>query len=84
MRQLAARFRLSLSGVRDLLSRYRATGAVAPPPHGGGYPAQLTASGLETRKTLAHATPDATLQDLRTRLASTQQVTVSRATLSRA
>jgi transposase len=27
MRQLAARFRLSLSGVRDLLTRYRTTGS---------------------------------------------------------
>jgi transposase len=84
MRQLAARFRLSLSCVRDLLSRYRATGDVAPHPHGGGYPAKLKAPGLEALKTLVHATPDATLQELRTRLAATQQVTVSRATISRA
>jgi transposase len=35
MRQLAVRFRLSLSCVRDLLTRYRATGGVAPkPPYG--------------------------------------------------
>jgi transposase len=84
MRQLATRFRLSLSCVRDLLRRYRATGDVAPQPHGGGSPAKLTASGLETLKTLVHATPDATLQELRTRLATTQQVTVSPATISRA
>ena len=36
MRQLAARFRLSLSCGRDLLTRYRTTGSVAPKPHGGG------------------------------------------------
>lgn len=84
MRQLATRFRLSLSCVRDLLRRYRATGDVAPQPHGGGSPAKLTTSGLETLKTLVHATPDATLQELRTRLATTQQVTVSPATISRA
>jgi transposase len=84
MRQLAVRFRLSLSCVRDLLIRYRATGDVAPQPHGGGYPAKLKATDLEALKTLVHATPDATLQELRTRLATTQQVTVSRATISRA
>jgi transposase len=84
MRQLATRFRLSLSCVRDLLLRYRATGDVAPQPHGGGYPAKLDVTGLETLKTLVHATPDATLQELRTRLATTQQVMVSPATISRA
>jgi transposase len=84
MRQLAARFRLSLSCVRDLLRRYRTTGDVAPQPHGGGYPAKLNATGLEALKTLVHITPDATLQELRTRLATTQQLTVSAATISRA
>jgi transposase len=84
MRQLAVRFRLSLSCVRDLLTRYRATGDVAPKPHGGGYPAKLNATSRAALKTLVHATPDATLQELRTRLAATQQVTVSPATISRA
>jgi transposase len=84
MRQLAARFRLSLSCVRDLLTRYHTTGDVAPQPHGGGYPAKLDAAGLEALKTLVHATPDAMLQELRTRLATTQQLTVSSATISRA
>ena len=84
MRQLAARFRLSLSCVRDLLTRYRTTGDVAPKPHGGGYPAKLTTEGLEALKTLVHATPDATLQELGTQLSTTQQVTVSPATISRA
>jgi transposase len=84
MRQLATRFRLSLSCVRDLLTRYRTTGDVAPKSHGGGYPAKLDIKGLEVLKTLVHTTPDATLQELRTRLATTQQLTVSAATLSRA
>jgi transposase len=84
MRQIAARFRLSLSCVRDLLTRYRTTGDVAPKPHGGGYPAKLGPAGLEALKTLVHATPDATLQELRTRLSATQQVIVSPATISRA
>jgi transposase len=84
MRQLAARFRLSLSCVRDLLTRYRTTGDVAPKPHGGGYPAKLNTKGLKALKTLVHATPDATLQELGAQLSTTQQVTVSPATISRA
>lgn len=84
MRQLAVRFRLSLSCVRDLLTRYRATGDVAPKPHGGGYPAKLDALGLAALKTLVQATPEATLPELGTRLATTQQITVSPATISRA
>jgi transposase len=36
MRQLATWFRVSLRCVRDLLTRYRATGDAAPKPHGGG------------------------------------------------
>ena len=72
MRQLATRFRLSLSCVRDLLTRYRTTGDVTPKPHGGGYPAKLDASSLDALKTLVHATPDATLQELCTRLSATQ------------
>jgi transposase len=84
MRQLAVRFQLSLSCVRDLLTRYRATGDVAPKPHGGGYPAKLDARGLNALKILVQAIPEATLQELGTRLATTQQITVSRATISRA
>lgn len=84
MRQLAARFRLSLSCVRDLLTRYRPTGHVAPKPHGGGSPAKHKTTGREALKTLVHATPDATLQELGAQLSTTQQVTVSPATMSRA
>jgi transposase len=84
MRQLATRFRVSLSCVRDLLTRYRATGDVAPKPHGGGYPAKLAAAGCDALKTLVQATPDATLQELRPRLSATHQGSVSQATISRA
>jgi transposase len=84
MRQLATRFCVSLSCVRDLLTRYRTTGGVAPRPHGGGYPAKLDALGCAALKTLVDATPDATLQELRTCLSATHQVSVSQATISRA
>ena len=35
MRQLATRFAVSLSVVCDLITRHRATGNIAPKPHGG-------------------------------------------------
>ena len=84
MRQLAARFRVSLSCVRALLTRYRASGDVAPQPHGGGSPAKLDPAGCDALKALVQATPDATLQELSAQLSRTQQVTVSPATISRA
>jgi transposase len=84
MRQLAARFRVSLSCVRDLLTRYRASGDVAPQAHGGGYRAKLDPAGCDALKALVQATPDATLQELSSQLSRTQQVTVSPATISRA
>ena len=84
MRQLASRLRVSLSCVRDLLTRYRATGDVAPKPHGGGYPAKLGAAGRDALQALVQATPEATLHELGTQLSTTQQVTVSQATISRA
>jgi transposase len=83
MRPWARRFRVSLSCVRDRLTRYRAPGDVAPQPHGGGSPAKRDATGCDALKALVHATPEATLQELRTRLATTQQLTVSAATISR-
>ena len=83
MRQLAARFRLSLSCVRDLLTRYRLTGDVMPKPHGGGYPAKLDATRLALVRTAVEHQPDATLQELCDSLRTTVQLTVSLATMSR-
>jgi transposase len=84
LRQLVARCRVSLSCIRDLLTRYRATGDVAPKPHGGGSPAKLDAAGRDALQALVQAPPAATLLELRTPLATPQQVTVSQATISRA
>jgi transposase len=84
MRPLATRFRLRLRWVRALLTRYRTPGDVALTPQGGGYPAKLDAPGLDALQPLVHAPPEATLQELRTRLSATQQGVVSPAALSRA
>lgn len=83
MRQLATRFAVSLSCVCALITRHRATGSVAPKPHGGGYPAKLQPAGLEVVQGLVQAEPDATLKELCTRLHTATQVTVSRPTMSR-
>src|SRR5918911_4406928 len=84
MRQLATRFRVSLSCLRALLTRYRATGDVAPKPPGGGYPATLGAAGRDALHALVQASPEATLQELGTQFSMTQPVTVRQATISRA
>jgi transposase len=84
MRQLASRFCVSLGCVRDLLRRYRATGDVAPKPHGGGAPTKLQASQLAVIQRVVQQQSDATLAALCTHLQATTQVTVSSATMSRA
>jgi transposase len=83
MRQLATRFAVSLSCVCDLITCHRATGNVAPKPHGGGYPAKLHPAGLAVVRGLVQAEPDATLKELCTRVHAAIQVTVSRPTMSR-
>ncbi len=40
-RQLAQRFRVSLSFVKRLLKRYKDTGKIEPKPHGGGQRSKL-------------------------------------------
>ncbi len=50
-RQLAKRFRVSLSFVQNLLKRYRIDGTVEPREHGGGQPAKLSLEQeLEARR----------------------------------
>ena len=83
MCQLAARFRLSLSGVRDLLTRYRLTGNVTPKPHGGCYPTTWDATRLARVRTVIPPQPATTLQELCDSLRAPAQLTVRPATMSR-
>jgi transposase len=48
MRQLAARFAVSLDFVWRLMERYRHTHSVTPQPHGGGIPRKLSPSQEDT------------------------------------
>lgn len=83
-RQLAERFKVSLSFIRDLSRRYRETGTVEPKPHGGGAVAKLGIKQLPVVKALVMAQPDALLEELCERFAEKTGVTMSVSTLQRA
>ena len=82
-RQLAKRFRVSLSFVQSLLQRYRQVGTVEPKAHGGGNPAKLSPEQLEVVEQLVAEDNDATLKELCLLLQQRTQVKVSRATMGR-
>jgi transposase len=83
-RQLAKRFKVSLSFVRDLTRRYRETGKVEPKPHGGGAVAKLGAAQLPIVQALIEAQPDALLEELCERFATKTGIDVSVSTMQRA
>lgn len=83
-RQLAKRFKVSLSFVRDITRRYRQTGTVEPKPHGGGAVAKLGQSQLLIVKALVEAQPDALLEELCAGLAQNSGINVSVSTMQRA
>jgi transposase len=67
-RQLARRFRVSLTFVAGLVQQYRHTGDVAPKPHGGGHPPALEEATRQRLRQLVQEQPDATLAELRQQL----------------
>jgi transposase len=80
LRQIARRFRVSVSFVTRLLKRYRGTSSLEPRAHGGGHPPSLGPEDLERLRELVRQQPDATLEELRQRLgASCSTMTISRA-----
>jgi transposase len=83
-RQLAERFKVSLSFVRDLRRHYRETGTVEPKPHGGGAVAKLGAVQLPIVEALIDAQPDALLEELCERFAQNSGIQVSPSTMQRA
>lgn len=68
-RQLAERFAVSLSFVRDLMRHYRETGTVQLKPHGGGAVAKVGKEQLPIVEALVKAQPDAPLTELCERFA---------------
>lgn len=83
-RQLAKRFKVSLSFVRDLMRHHRQTGTVQPKPRGGGAVAKLGKEQLPIVEALVKAQPDALLVELCQRFAGQTGVEVSVSTMQRA
>lgn len=82
-RQLAERFNVSLSFVRDLMRRYRETGSVESLPSRGrpGATATIDSSLLSVVEQLVQAQPDALLTELCERFSKRTTITVSISTM---
>lgn len=83
-RQLAERFKVSLSFIRDLRRHHRETGSVQPKPHGGGAVAKLGLEQLLIVEALVKAQPDALLRELCERFTEKTGGMVSVSTMQRA
>src|SRR3954454_8723551 len=68
IRQIAARFVVSLSFVVRLLQTYRRTGSIRPKPHARGSRPAFGPGDLDRLRELVEQQPDATLDELRRRL----------------
>ena len=62
--QVAARFAVSVSWVRKLLRQRRATGSIAPRPHGGGRAPAFDEGASRRLREAVRADDDATLAEL--------------------
>ncbi len=82
-RQLAKRFRVSLSFVQTLLKRYRETGKLEPKPHAGGQSPKLSPEQSALIPKLVAEDNAATLEQLCERLEQRTGIKVSRATMGR-
>src|SRR5215207_6336408 len=67
-REIARRFRVSLSFVARLMQRRRQTGDLAPKPHGGGRSPALDEPARQRLRALLREQPDLTLAELRQHL----------------
>jgi len=83
-RQLAERFKVSLSFIRDLMRHHRETGTVQPKSHGGGAVAKLGKEQLPIVEALVKAQADVLLTELCERFTGQTGVEVSVATMQRA
>ena len=82
-RQLAKRFRVSLTFIENLLKRYRTDGTLEPRAHGGGRLAKLSPEQEAVLATLVEEDNDAILVELCDRLEQRVSVRISRATMGR-
>ena len=84
VRDLAKRFAVAPNTVYEYVTRKRATGSVAPSPHGGGVSRKIDQVGLQHVRALLEEKNDRTLDELGNELAERYSLTVSRSTLARA
>ena len=77
--EVAERFNVSGSTVRRLLARRAATGSVAALPHAGGFGSRVDEAARAVLRGLVADRPDATLEELRGRLADRAGVRVTAA-----
>jgi transposase len=84
--EVAERFGVSVSFITKLRRRRRDAGTVAAKPHAGGFAPALAGPRLRALSALVAAQPDATLAELRDRLASRRRggARVGRSTVWRA
>ena len=82
-RQLAKRFRVSLTFIENLLKRYRTDGTVEPRAHGGGQVAKVSREQEAVIVTLVEQNNDAILVELCDQLEQRIGVRLSRATMGR-
>lgn len=82
-RQLAERFRVALSFVETLLKQHRQTGSIAPKVRTEQTPTKLSVEQLKVLEQLVEADNDATLNELRARLAQQTGVLIGRSTVER-
>lgn len=81
--EIAEHFSVSESFVCAMIAQYRRTGSVAPRPHGGGRH-KLGLKGDAKLIALVEADPDATLDELRTRLRRSRGLSLTRSGIGRA
>ena len=83
-RQLAERFKVSLTFVQRLIRLYQKTGQFTPLPHAGGQKAKIKVEDLPKVQQLVAAQPDALLEELCERWAGQSGIRVSVPTMHRA
>ena len=82
-RQLAERFRVTLSFIEKLLKQQRETGNIAPKVRTEQTPTKLTSEQLAILEQLVADDNDATLDELRCRLQEKTGVSIGRSTVDR-
>lgn len=66
-KQIAERFGVGTTFIKQLLKRRRETGSLVPKPHGGGMPVKYAGAVLKRLEQELAKQPDATLEELRDR-----------------